>query len=589
MTPFPKLPASAALVCLLFAHSTHAASYEGAVRGVLQQYCVACHGAGRPSGGLDLSTYEAILAGNDSGEVVVRGEPDDSYLYLVTAHAEEPAMPPSGKRIPDADLTTLRRWIELGLPEKDDDIDLTAAPTHSESPPMEIAAKLAISADQAPAQHGPVVAMAASEASDRLAVGRQLAIWLYEASTQRPIGVLPFPEGEPQSLRFSADGKWLTAAGGVHGQSGAVVVWRLDTQPKRAWIWDDAYDAVLTADLSPDRQRVVIGDSTREVRIVSTLSGEVVHTHVKPTDWVLQTRFSADGLLVAATDRDGGVYVWETASGALLHSLRGHKDAVIALEWLDGGNQLATSSFDGDVRLWDMHSGEAVHRWTAHESGVADLASDRRGSLLTVERDGRKVSRWNSDDGSQLTAAETTSHRLLTIASANPSSIFVGTQDGAVLVLVADSTWAELPHSASPPGGVLVTAPAPSDARLALEITASPSTMEVATRNASAVGLQIAEDSRKNSPSPTNLNSFEQGVRHAHYLESIGELRRLQKRLQELEGGVSHELQKTLVLLSIARERLEKALKSEYGDQDAAYPGSSAAAAGGATTRPVGQ
>jgi mono/diheme cytochrome c family protein len=79
---------------------------------ILKKNCFACHGATRTSG-LDLRTAESVRAGGEGGPVIVPFEASESRLYLFINHAEKPAMPP-GKKLPDADIETLRRWIETG-------------------------------------------------------------------------------------------------------------------------------------------------------------------------------------------------------------------------------------------------------------------------------------------------------------------------------------------------------------------------------------------------------------------------------------------------------------------------------------------
>ena len=79
---------------------------------VLRQNCFACHGTAKMSG-LDLRSAEGIRTGGDNGQVVVPSEPQSSRLYQFVTHQEKPTMPP-GKKLSDADLDILRRWIEAG-------------------------------------------------------------------------------------------------------------------------------------------------------------------------------------------------------------------------------------------------------------------------------------------------------------------------------------------------------------------------------------------------------------------------------------------------------------------------------------------
>lgn len=73
--------------------------------------CRGCHGY---VGGLNLDDHAHVMAGGNSGPVVVPGEPQSSLLYLKVSRQVAPFMPPGGVRLSDADIATIRRWIAAG-------------------------------------------------------------------------------------------------------------------------------------------------------------------------------------------------------------------------------------------------------------------------------------------------------------------------------------------------------------------------------------------------------------------------------------------------------------------------------------------
>src|SRR5262249_28286690 len=79
---------------------------------ILKQNCFGCHGSAKTSG-LDLRTAESALAGGDNGKVIEPFDSSASRLYQFITHQAKPTMPP-GKKLPDAAIETLRRWIEAG-------------------------------------------------------------------------------------------------------------------------------------------------------------------------------------------------------------------------------------------------------------------------------------------------------------------------------------------------------------------------------------------------------------------------------------------------------------------------------------------
>ncbi|MCC6612813.1 MAG: NapC/NirT family cytochrome c [Anaerolineae bacterium] len=73
------------------------------------QECGGCHGP-VPSKGLRLTDYESLLAGSESGPVVVAGSPDESKMIqvLTSGHFAQPT---------EHQMDLIRQWIANGLPE----------------------------------------------------------------------------------------------------------------------------------------------------------------------------------------------------------------------------------------------------------------------------------------------------------------------------------------------------------------------------------------------------------------------------------------------------------------------------------------
>ena len=78
---------------------------------VLRQRCAGCHGPSSPKGALDLTSLAALLRGGAAGPAAVPGRPDDSRLFQMVRDGR---MPPrgAGKRLTEAEIGELRRWIQ---------------------------------------------------------------------------------------------------------------------------------------------------------------------------------------------------------------------------------------------------------------------------------------------------------------------------------------------------------------------------------------------------------------------------------------------------------------------------------------------
>jgi WD40 repeat protein len=471
---------------VLLGARTHAAddakvTFDGHVKPILAKRCAKCHNAERPRGELDLSSYAAVALGGVSGKAVVAGKPDASPLYTMAAHIEDPKMPPNSPKIPQTELDTIRKWIEGGLVEK-----AGSAASTTVTPPKNLDG---LGTATVLARPTPVTALAVSLTAPLVAVPGKKQVLLYELPGGKLLGGLAFPEGEVHALRFSRDGKLLLVAGGTGGQSGAVTGFEVGTW-KRQFTLTDENDAILAADISTDKTRVVFGGPGRAIKVASVPDGKILHAFRKPTDWVLSVGFSPEGLLVAAGDRFGGLFVWETKSGKEFHTLRGHTKAITGIAWRADSDAFASCSEDHSVRVWDMHTGTETAKWDAHDEGAADLAWHTSGALVTAGRDGR-VKLWDAKGKLTAELGPADDAVLKVGFTADTKTVVSGDWSGAVRVWpVAGGTSAKLalPLDAKPVVSAMIPVPTPN-----LPVAAVRSVVPVAP----ALGVLQAELVRK--------------------------------------------------------------------------------------------
>jgi hypothetical protein len=92
-----------------------AVDFRRDVAPILQQRCLTCHNDRNQRGGLSLHSAKAADKGGDSGQVIVSGKPDSSYLLdLVTPSEGTAEMPKEAPPLKAKEVATLRRWIADG-------------------------------------------------------------------------------------------------------------------------------------------------------------------------------------------------------------------------------------------------------------------------------------------------------------------------------------------------------------------------------------------------------------------------------------------------------------------------------------------
>ncbi len=381
-------------------------TYDDHVMAILRQRCAACHSPDKKSGDLDVTNFTSLMLGGSSGSVIEPGDPDMSYLYSLITHEDEPVMPPGGK-IPQAEIDLVKTWIEMGALENQGSRAVMRKPSAvamGDNPLVrpEVVAQLPRTALE-PVQHttrNPVAAsIATSPWAPIAAVAGKNQVLLYDTGSLQLIGVLPFPEGSVNVVRFSRSGSILLAAGGRAGSSGVAVLWDVATGERISSIGQEL-DAVLAADISPDHSLVALGGSGRVVNVYSTETGEIKFTHKKHTDWVTSLAFSTDGVLLATGDRNGGLQVWESWSGREYLTLKGHSAAINSICWRADSNILASASKDTSIRLWEMNNGSQIKTWNAHGGGASAIAFTRDGRILSTGVD-RNTKLWGQDGAEQ--------------------------------------------------------------------------------------------------------------------------------------------------------------------------------------------
>ncbi|MGE3316875.1 MAG: PSD1 and planctomycete cytochrome C domain-containing protein [Planctomycetaceae bacterium] len=105
--------------------------YKKDVKAILAKRCLDCHnGVDTTEGGFSLATREALLKGGKKGKAVVPGKSQESNLFRMVAHLEEPHMPKDEDKLPDAEIAQLAAWIDRYAPY---DGDLSGADTDGKS------------------------------------------------------------------------------------------------------------------------------------------------------------------------------------------------------------------------------------------------------------------------------------------------------------------------------------------------------------------------------------------------------------------------------------------------------------------------
>jgi uncharacterized membrane protein len=86
-------------------------SFVKDINPLLQSRCVSCHGGQQAPRGLNLQSYDSLMAGSQNGPVLIAGDAANSLIVqLVTAGK----MPKRGPQLTPAEVQMLSDWINAG-------------------------------------------------------------------------------------------------------------------------------------------------------------------------------------------------------------------------------------------------------------------------------------------------------------------------------------------------------------------------------------------------------------------------------------------------------------------------------------------
>lgn len=312
---------------------------------ILRDECVSCHRPGKSKGGLILTREERLLAGGESGVVVVAGNPKESVLLSVLSSDGDPHMPPKKQLISD-DIEAIRAWITWGAPWD---------PTVMDQPPRVVPVTLR----PVPSSVEPVLAMAYSPDGTRLALARGGRIEVRNA-TEPKYPVQLTIQAHPDavlSLVWSADGATL-----VSGAFRRVGLWNASTGAAVGEWTNGAVGAVTALAFAPSGEWLWVADSlASRGGFVHQLDGNgksCVRTWRAHDDSVFALAVSGDGQWLATAGADRTAKRWNVASNLLEAVYEGHTNHVLAVTFDPLTPRLATAGADREVKVWDRDSRE---------------------------------------------------------------------------------------------------------------------------------------------------------------------------------------------------------------------------------------
>ncbi|MCS6859565.1 MAG: hypothetical protein NZT92_04500 [Abditibacteriales bacterium] len=358
---------------------------------VLQQRCLGCHNQpGAPQQRFLGSRAAMVQDGR-----VVPGRSEQSLLFQRMISGQRP-MPPSG-RLPESELSIIKRWIDAGAPDWRD-----AGPTQPlDYTKITLLGTLAGSASKGAYR---VNAVAFSPDGATLLSGEADGIKLWDVPTARLKLHHRTPDGkwEALSVAFSSDN--LLFAGSGTDASGAPWAGVWDARTGRLVRVIPVKSVVHSVSFLPNSDTLALttqNDRAKPLIMLSSATEERYLDGLK--DAARAVSCSPGGSLLAGASQSGTVTLWELRSDKepRVLSLPGAdlKDGVHAVAFSPDGKLLASGGGDGVVRLWDTERGEVKTKFTVERPAPVRAVAFSPDGTVVAGGSEDKVLLWDVKTG----------------------------------------------------------------------------------------------------------------------------------------------------------------------------------------------
>ncbi|HWB04979.1 MAG TPA: c-type cytochrome domain-containing protein [Verrucomicrobiales bacterium] len=377
-------------------------SYYKHIRPILQGACHGCHQPAKAKGEYVMTEFAALVKGGaDDGTAVVPGKPDESSLIknIIPGADGKVEMPKKGDALKPAEVALIRQWITEGA--KDDTPANAVQRYNPEHPPVY-------------SRPPGINSLAWSPDGKTLAIAGFHEIILYKGDGSGPAGRLIGLSERLTTIRYSPDGKYIAATGGLPSRMGEVQIWQTADAKLKVSV-PVTYDTVYGASWSPDSKLVAFGcASDKSLRAVEAENGTQVLFMASHDDWVLDTVFSTKGDHVISAGRDMTAKLTELATQRFVDNLTSItpgalKGGLTCIDRHPKRDELLVGGADGVPQIYRMvrlvqrrigDNSNLIRKYPAMEGRIWSVhySADGKRALAASSLDGKgAVNIYNAD------------------------------------------------------------------------------------------------------------------------------------------------------------------------------------------------
>ena len=227
----------------------------------------------------------------------------------------------------------------------------------------------------------------------RLAVGTDIAVWVYDVTDGKETALFTGLTGQVNALAFSKDGKILASGGFANP---IIQLWDLEMGSKLTTLkLTKRHDSVTALAFSDDSTRLISVDGFGDIIRWDVNTGSKL-PDTRNVDTYKVAALSHNGSTLAIGDKNGTqIHLWDTMTSRRRVTFNAHtgffkegpggdeKHADIrALAFTQDGKTLASGSEDKTVILWNTQNGAKRATLRGHEGWVTTVAFSVDGKTI---------------------------------------------------------------------------------------------------------------------------------------------------------------------------------------------------------------